>query len=69
MTIAEKIMLLCKKEAISINKMCSMAKIPPSTVKNILNGITKNIGINTIYKICCIFHISIADFFEDVEIL
>ena len=40
------------------------AGIPPSTVKNILNGASKNPGVVTIKMICDGLGISLTEFFD-----
>lgn len=61
--IGNRIRELAQERNISINHFASLCKIPPSTVKNIVNGRTKNVGIVTINKICQGLGISLAEFF------
>ena len=41
--------------------------MPPTTVKNILNGASRNPGIVTIKMICDGFGISLVEFFDTKE--
>lgn len=51
----------------AINALARSAGIPPSTVKNILNGASKNPGVVTIKMICDGLGISIIEFFDTDE--
>ena len=48
----------------SINGLASSAGLLPTTVKNILNGASKNPGIVTIKMICDGLGITLIDFFD-----
>lgn len=56
---------LCVNRDITLSKLAYMAAIPPSTLKNIVYGKSKNTGIVTIAKICNGLEISVYDFFSD----
>lgn len=56
---------LIDQNNISIRNLAMMAAIPPSTIKNILNGKSNNTGIVTLAKICDGFEISIQEFMND----
>lgn len=56
---------LCKKHQISVNHLATLAGMNPSTLKNIVYGLTRNTGIETVQKICSGLNMSLADFFED----
>ena len=51
----------------AINALARRAGIPPSTVKNILNGASKNPGVVTIKMICDGLGISLIEFFDTGE--
>ena len=51
----------------TINALARSAGIPPSTVKNILNGASKNPGVVTIKMICDGLGISLIEFFDTDE--
>lgn len=63
---------LCNKHNLTFNAMANNAGLSPSTLKNILNGNSKNPGIVTIKIICDGLNITIKDFFnseifDDIE--
>lgn len=62
--IAARIIELCKEKEISINGIANLSAIPPSTVKNIIYGVSKNPGVVTIKMICDGFNISLPEFFD-----
>ena len=51
----------------AIHALARSAGVPPSTVKSILNGASKNPGIVTIKKLCDGLEISLAEFFSSPE--
>lgn len=55
---------LCKEKNIKISQLAYEAGMPPSTLKNIMNGNSKNTGIVTIKIICDGLDISLDDFFQ-----
>ncbi len=48
----------------SVNALARSAAVPPSTLKNIVNGGSQNAGIVTLKKICDGLEISLYDFFD-----
>lgn len=54
-----------KVRGITVNDAAVRSGIPPSTLKNILYGKSRNVGIITIKILCDGLGISIQDFFED----
>jgi len=68
MTIGEavkyRILELCDKQNISINKLCIMSGVTQSTVSNIISGRNNSATIATIKKLCDGLGISILDFFD-----
>lgn len=65
--VANRIIELCQDRNMPINALARSAGLPPSTVKNILNGASKNPGVRTIKMICDGFEISLIDFFDTKE--
>ena len=63
--ISKRIEDLCNKNNITINKLANLAAIPPSTVKNIIYGVSKNPGIVTIKMLCDGLDITLTEFFDD----
>ena len=62
--IAKRIEELCEKNNLTINGLATQAAVPPSTVKNIIYGVSRNPGIVTIKMLCDGLDISIQDFFD-----
>ena len=62
--VAVRIQELCKEHQLTINKLATRAAIPPSTVKNIIYGVSTNPGITTIKIICDGLDISLIEFFD-----
>lgn len=62
--VAERILELCEEKEITINGIANLSAIPPSTVKSIIYGVSKNPGIVTIKMICDGFDISLPEFFD-----
>lgn len=62
--VATRILELCNAKNISVNKICTISGVTQSTVNDIVNCKSKNIGIITIKKLCDGFEISITDFFD-----
>ena len=62
--VVKRIIELCDEKGITINGIANIAAIPPSTIKNIIYGVSKNPGIVTIKMLCDGFDISLSDFFD-----
>lgn len=71
MTAAEavrnRILQLCGAHNISINKLATIAGLPPSSVKNILYGKSKNPKLITIKIICDGLGMTLGEFFSTPE--
>ncbi|MGN0612847.1 MAG: helix-turn-helix domain-containing protein [Porcipelethomonas sp.] len=63
--VTQRILALCKEKNITINGLAHLSAIPPSTIKNIIYGVSKNPGITTIKMICDGLDISLIEFFDD----
>ena len=59
-----RILQLCDKEDITVNKLCAMSGITQSTVNNIVNGRNKSTTVSTIKKLCDGLNITVKDFFN-----
>lgn len=55
---------LCGKNRITINKLATQSGLPPSSVKSILYGNSKNPKLLTIKKICDGLNITLGKFFN-----
>ena len=62
--VVDRLYELCNAKNLTINKLCTISAVTQSTVNDIVNGVTKNMGIVTLKKLCDGLEISIADFFN-----
>lgn len=65
--IKNRILQLCGQRNLTINKMARLAALPPSSVKNILYGKSRDPKILTIKKICDGLEITLTEFFNTPE--
>ena len=63
--VANRIMKLCDDRRLTLNALANISAVPPSTLKSIINGDSKNPGIVTIKLLCDGMGISLYDFFDD----
>lgn len=68
-SVANRILKLCEDRRITLNALANLSAVPPSTLKSIINGDSKNPGIVTIKLLCDGLGISIYDFFNDDEFM
>lgn len=62
--VASRIVELCSERQITVNKLSTISGVTQSTVNDIVNYRTRNIGIVTIKKLCDGLNITITDFFD-----
>ena len=62
--VAERILELCQERNLTVHGIALLSAVPPSTVKSILYGASKNPGIVTIKMLCDGFEISLPEFFD-----
>ncbi|MCQ2468486.1 MAG: helix-turn-helix transcriptional regulator [Ruminococcus sp.] len=62
--VAERILELCEKKNITVNKLSTISVVTQSTVNDIVNHKAKNIGIVTIKKLCDGLDMTITEFFD-----
>ena len=62
--VRNRILQLCGERNITINKLATLAALPPSSVKNILYGKSQNPKLLTIKLICDGLGIALSDFFD-----
>lgn len=62
--VSDRILQLCKEYNTSLNALARISAVPPSTLKNVVNGVSQNTGIVTIKKICDGLEITLIDFFN-----
>ena len=60
----KRILELCKQQNLSINALARTSAVPPSTLKNIINGTSQNPGIVTIKMLCDGLNIDLTEFFN-----
>lgn len=65
--VARRIVQLCRERNMAINALARSAGVAPSTVKNILNGASRNPGVVTIKILCDGLGISLLEFFDTDE--
>lgn len=62
--VAQRLLELCKERNLTVNGLATVSAVPPSTVKNIFYGVSKNPGIVTIKMLCDGLDITLVDFFN-----
>jgi len=65
--VANRIVALCYEKNMTFNALARVSAVPPSTLKNVISGVSTNPGIVTIKKICDGLEISVNDFFDTDE--
>ena len=65
--VANRSVALCAERRLSFNALARLSAVPPTTVKNILNGSSRNPGIVTIKKLCDGLDITLIEFFDTEE--
>ena len=63
-TVAARLSELCYERRITINKLATLSAIPPSTIKNIFYGKSRNPGVVTIKMLCDGLGITLGEFFS-----
>ena len=63
--VANRIMKLSNDRRMALNALANLSAVPPSTLKSIINGDSKNPGIVTIKLLCDGLGISLFEFFDD----
>jgi len=67
LAVRNRILQLCNEHDLTINKLATISALPPSTVKNILYGKSKDPKLVTIKKLCDGFEITLGAFFSTPE--
>ena len=62
--VANRLLKLCEEKNLSVNALSRISAVPPSTLKNIINGGSLNAGVVTLKKLCDDLEISLYDFFN-----
>ena len=59
-----RILQLCGQRGITINRLATLAALPPSSVKNILYGKSRDPKLSTVLAICDGMDMTISAFFD-----
>lgn len=62
--VQKRILELCDQKDLTVNALATSSGLPPSTLKNIIYGVSKNPGVVTIKIICDGLDITLSDFFD-----
>ena len=65
--VKNRILQLLGEKGMSIHKLATESAVPPSSIKNILYGKSRNPGIATIKMLCDGFGITLVEFFNTKE--
>ncbi len=65
--VRDRILRLCSERRITINKLATLSALPPSSIKNILYGKSRNPKLITIKMICDGLDITLGEFFSAPE--
>ncbi len=65
--VAERLRDLCKERNIAVHTLARNSAVPPSTLKNIINGGSLNPGVVTLKKLCDGLDITLGEFFNTTE--
>lgn len=57
-----RILELCAKQGISVNKLCNISGVTQSTVNNIMSGRNNSTTVSTIKKLCDGLEITVTEF-------
>ena len=62
--VQERLLELCRRDGITVNKMCTRAAVPQSSINNFMNQKTHSIGIINLKKLIDSFDMTITEFFD-----
>ena len=65
--VSRRILQLCAERNLAVNALARLSAVPPSTLKNVGNGVSKNPGIVTLKKLCDGFGVTLGEFFSTKE--
>lgn len=65
--VRDRILRLCSERNITINRLATLSALPPSSIKNILYGKSRNPKLITIKMICDGLDITLGEFFSAPE--
>ena len=62
--VTKRLLELMDQKNLNMTRLARLAAVPPSTVKNIIYGVSKNTGVVTLKLLCDAMDISITEFFD-----
>ena len=62
--VRQRILQLCGRKNISVNKLCTLSGVTQSTINNNINGRNNSMTVSTLKKLCDGMGISIQEFFN-----
>lgn len=62
--VRERLLCLLEEKRMSVHQLAIESAVPPSTIKNILYGKSKNPGIVTLKMLCDGMGITLTEFFQ-----
>lgn len=65
--VAARIIELCQRHEISINKLGTISGVSQSTINNITSGRNNSATVATVKKLCDSFEITLGEFFSTPE--
>ena len=65
--VANRLVALCGQRGWTVRKLATESAVPPSTVKSILYGNSKNPGVVTIKMLCDGLDMTLEEFFSGAE--
>ena len=65
--VANRLVALCGQRGWTVHKLATESAVPPSTVKSILYGNSKNPGVVTIKMLCDGLDMTLEEFFSGAE--
>ena len=62
--VRQRILQLCGRKNISVNKLCTLSGVTQSTMNNNINGRNNSMTVSTLKKLCDGMGITIQEFFD-----
>ena len=66
--ISDRILYICNKRKITINKLATMSNVRQSTVDGIVRGITKNPKLKTLHKLAIGLSMTVSELLDFPEL-
>ena len=58
--IAKRLLTICEKENITVNKLCILTGVSHTTIQDIMKGKTKNITLRTLHRLAVGLNMTVA---------